>query len=1011
MRIIISCLLCLSGMLGHAGQIDVPRIERMPALPQPYQMRDWKEVAAGYTRLVFDEDLKGDHLPLVSRKTSGINYADCSPLYLDTYVGWNAHGNGSEAINVLPAVVTAVLFHENEAVKKELAGNMVEFFNRKNGENVYLNGFSAKSGNDWWYDLMPNVYFYQLYDLMPDASPYFESQFVSVADRWLQAVYQLGGKYFPWTRPDMNYRAFDLITGRPLEKGVKEPESAGSIAWILYQAYQKTGNKRYLEGAQLAMEFLNAQSSNPSYELQLPYGVQAAAKMNALLGCNYDLEKMFNWCFDRGSLRGWGCITGTWGGYDVSGLIGEANDGGNDYAFVMNGFQQMAALAPMVKYDKRFAKAFAKWALNNANASGLFYRTGLPEKNQEAASYAWSQKYDPDAVIPFESIKEKWEGTSPLAMGDAIKGKWASTNLSLYSGSSVGYLAAVVEQTNVEAILQLDLNRTDFGSDDFPTYLYYNPYAESKQVTLNLPSGTYKIYDAITESFITESASGTTNIPVPADGICMLTIIPANLAVQQKGNKLYAGDKIIDYHYQYDYTPSLRIKSLAMQNQLVLPNSQVTVMAALENTSGLPTCEWYLDSQKMNDKSGNQIYITTPSNLGEHRLKLVCSNNGQTISDSITFQVVEKLYSAPVIEKLIAESSQPAPAGAEVKVSARLKEKIPSVDFEWTVSGGELTGTKNDSVVFWKLPEQEGVYEIACKASNLKGNSSSTAQLLIRDDDKQEPEPMFYFHFDGSLTDVISGQTAMSMPSGAAYTASQSGQALLLDGKDVFAFLPNSDELNFTDAIMLALWINPKQANGKEQFIISHGSWQDRYKLSINPDMTLRWTVKTSGGIADVDYTEKLTPGKLIHVIAVYTGFSAELYIYGELAGYKPLNGRIGTTAKDFTLGAMNTEEMEYNFNGTVDELRIYEDYLTPSQIKKIPALYPGTTDIEDSLSDKVSFYANNGSISTTHEAVKIEGVYSLLGMQVENAGLEKGTYLVKYRLNEKQSTAKVLVP
>ena len=40
---------------------------------------------------------------------------------------------------------------------------------------------------------------------------------------------------------------------------------------------------------------------------------------------------MINWCFDRGELRGWGAITGKWGDYDCSGLIGEANDGGNDY--------------------------------------------------------------------------------------------------------------------------------------------------------------------------------------------------------------------------------------------------------------------------------------------------------------------------------------------------------------------------------------------------------------------------------------------------------------------------------------------------------------------------------------------------------------------------------------------------------------------------------------------------------------------------------------------------------
>jgi hypothetical protein len=73
---------------------------------------------------------------------------------------------------------------------------------------------------------------------------------------------------------------------------------------------------------------------------------------------------------------------GNWGGYDVSGLIGEANDGGNDYAFVMNGFQQAAALAPLPKYDKRYARAIAKWLLNLTNASRFctdhFPTNGIP---------------------------------------------------------------------------------------------------------------------------------------------------------------------------------------------------------------------------------------------------------------------------------------------------------------------------------------------------------------------------------------------------------------------------------------------------------------------------------------------------------------------------------------------------------------------------------------------------------------------------------------------------------
>ena len=83
----------------------------------------------------------------------------------------------------------------------------------------------------------------------------------------------------------------------------------------------------------------------------------------------------------------WGAIVGTWGGYDVDGLIGEVN-GTNDYAFLMNTFEQVGALVPLVRYDDRFARAIGKWVLNAANAARLFYTNYLPDQNQDSEEWA-----------------------------------------------------------------------------------------------------------------------------------------------------------------------------------------------------------------------------------------------------------------------------------------------------------------------------------------------------------------------------------------------------------------------------------------------------------------------------------------------------------------------------------------------------------------------------------------------------------------------------------------------
>ncbi|MDW7681160.1 MAG: laminin G, partial [bacterium] len=375
-----------------AQQLNIDRIEKMVNQPTPYQMRNWKQVAMGYDSLVFDLTKSGQFLPLIRVQSNNINYPNHDSFILHSYVGTSAPG-GAEAINCLPAVVGATLVGIDKSNQQGYNWALMgeEFFNNRPSENVYLNNPIAQSGNDWWYDTMPNVFFYQLCDLYSGIGD-FDRQFISVADRWLEAVIRMGGRTNPWQPAYMNYRAWSLSTMTPLTVGVKQPEAAGAIAWLLYNAYLQTDNDKYRIGAEQAMEFLNGWNKNPSYELQLPYGVYTAARMNAELGTNYDVEKLLDWCFDtKDNVRNWGATLGNWGGYDCYGLIGEAKYAG--YAFAMNGFEMAGALVPMLRYDERFARAIGKWMLNLANASRLFYSKYLPDNHQDNES--WAQQYDP----------------------------------------------------------------------------------------------------------------------------------------------------------------------------------------------------------------------------------------------------------------------------------------------------------------------------------------------------------------------------------------------------------------------------------------------------------------------------------------------------------------------------------------------------------------------------------------------------------------------------------------
>jgi hypothetical protein len=384
-------------------QIEIPRVEQMPNLPQPYEMRDWNRVAHDYDALVFDFDRQGPFLPVI-RWHEAPGSAGGKVFALDTYVGWAS--DGYETITCLGAVNGATAAgidksHQNGSDWVKLCAN---YFTDRHGLDLYLNNPSDKTGKSFWYELFPSVLFYRIYSRYPDTGA-MERQFHLTADRWYDASVAMGGKTRPRTVPDFDHTAFDFVGNKPVDNGLwKEADSAAAVAWLEYMAYVKSGERKYLTAAEWGMQFLQERRENPFYEVLLPLGAYLAARMNAEQGTDYDVEKLVNWCFDAGNPRKWGASTGQWGHLDCSGLIGSIVSETGDYAFAMNTFEAASSLVPLVRYDERFARAIGKWMLNAANSARLFYATGLPEDQQTDAE--WSKRYDPRCCIAYEGLRK-----------------------------------------------------------------------------------------------------------------------------------------------------------------------------------------------------------------------------------------------------------------------------------------------------------------------------------------------------------------------------------------------------------------------------------------------------------------------------------------------------------------------------------------------------------------------------------------------------------------------------
>ena len=990
----------------YAQQININRIEQMPNIPSPYEMRNWKQVATGYDNFVFDLSLTGQYLPLIWLNYSTINYPEHISFGLNTVVGTTAPLS-SEAINLLPATVGATLAGIDKSNQNGYNWVLMseEYFNKANDANVYLNHPTGSNWDDWWYDVMPNVFFYQLFDQYP---PYgdFSNQFTKVADRWLSGVVVMGGSTTPWHTPYMNYRAFNLMTMTPYPSGVVEPEAAGALAWIFYNAYKNTGHENYRIGAEWCMEFLNSLTSNPSYELQLSYGAYTAARMNAELGTTYNIQKIVNWCFDVGPLRDWGAILGNWGGYDVYGLIGEVN-GSNDYAFLMNTFEQIGALVPMVRYDDRYARAIGKWVLNAANAARLFYPNYLPDQNQD--SEEWAHQYDPDSYIGHEALRENQNGYSPYATGDAISGGWGLTNLALYSSSHVGILAGIIDTTNVPMILQLNLLKTDyFHSAAYPSYLYYNPYSIEKSVTIDVGNGSHDIYDAVTNTIIASGVIGETSITIPADLPVLAVIIPSGSTITYYLDKAYVNGIVIDYFSGQpvtNYPP--RIKSLSSDKQVVVFNDSAKIYCtAVDRDSNPITYEWAVSGGTY---TGTDSIITwqAPSVSGTYLISCTVNDgHGGIDSDSLYIQVVEFINNDPVITEMTAHPRK-IHLGSNSEISCIASDPDgDTLNYTWSAGFGTISGS--GASITWTAPSLAGNYYINCLVDDGRGGETlDSIGVSVRDTTiHQTGDLVAYYPFNGNANDE-SGFNNNGTVSGATLVPDRwgnPGSAYHFDGVNDYIIVPSSSSLNFQNSVTINFWIKVGQFYDRESYPLSHGNWENRWKVSLT-NKHIRWTIKTDAGIKDLDSETELILDSLYNVTVLYNGSDYEIYINGELDAFSSFSGLILTTSIDLMMGQVLPGNNQYNFNGILDDIRIYNYALSYGTIQ---ALYDLTSDVKDKSGASPADYSLEQNYPNPFNSqtvilyqiksagkVKLE-IYDVLGTKVRtmvNEFRNKGSY------------------
>jgi chitodextrinase len=194
-----------------------------------------------------------------------------------------------------------------------------------------------------------------------------------------------------------------------------------------------------------------------------------------------------------------------------------------------------------------------------------------------------------------------------------------------------------------------------------------------------------------------------------------------------------------------------------------------------------------------------------------------------------------------------------------------------------------------------------------------------------------------YSFDEGSGTTVAdaSGTGNTGTISGATWTSSgQYNGALSFRADDsARVTIPNSASLQLTTAMTLEAWVNPSIVGSAWRDVIYKGT--DNYLL----EATSSKAGKPSGGgkiggstTVQVFGTSPTSANTWTHLAVTYDGAALALYVNGSPVSTKPVSGAITTSASPLQIGSDSV--FGQYFDGSIDEVRVYNTALTQAEIQ-----------------------------------------------------------------------------
>lgn len=214
--------------------------------------------------------------------------------------------------------------------------------------------------------------------------------------------------------------------------------------------------------------------------------------------------------------------------------------------------------------------------------------------------------------------------------------------------------------------------------------------------------------------------------------------------------------------------------------------------------------------------------------------------------------------------------------------------------------------------------------------SNVKSASSGLIVSLVA-----------YYPFNGNALDE-SGKGNDATVNGAALTSDRYGvpdSAYLFDGIDDSIIISNSTTLSVTNFFVhgytIAAWVKPLDASSGYHTIVNKGI--NAFSIRLN-GLVLEACHTHSGGTSCQTIGVALPINVWSHVAVTWDSFTGswKLY-YNGIPGSYPVfvNDLVPMSDGDVSIGR-DSRFAQWYFNGVIDEVRIYDQGLTPIEMKRL---------------------------------------------------------------------------